>query len=148
MIQAVNCQISGMEELQAALDKGIKQATRAALRRAAKDAVQPWVKLIEDLAPRSDRAFLAEHIAVSAKFKDGGARLEMEIGPVIDAFYGLFLEFGTQELDGTGKDGKHFHHAATEARPFMRPAYEEGQEDVLAGFAEAFGIELEQLGKE
>lgn len=129
MIEGVGVQIIGMEELQEALDKGIKQATRAALRRAAKEAVEPWLKLIEERAPKNT-GFLMEHIVVVTKFKDGGAKLEMEIGPVKKAFYAMFAEFGT-----------HFQ----EAQPFMRPAFEEGQQDVLDGFAEAFGIELHQL---
>jgi HK97 gp10 family phage protein len=129
VIEGLNCQIIGMEELQDALDKGIKQATRAALRRAAKEAVQPWLDLIVEKAPRNT-GFLAEHIAVVTRFKDRGARLEMEIGPVKEAFYALFAEFGT-----------HFQ----EAHPFLRPAFEEGQQDVLEGFAEAFEIELHQL---
>jgi HK97 gp10 family phage protein len=131
MIAGVNCQIIGMEELQEALDQGIKAATRAALRRAAKEAVKPWLDLIMEKAPR-DTGFLAEHLAVVARFKDQGARLEMEIGPVKRAFYALFDEFGTH---------------LQEAKPFLRPAFEEGKDAVLEGFAEAFGIELKELEK-
>jgi HK97 gp10 family phage protein len=125
----ITAKVSGVEELQVALDKKAKQAVRTYIRRAAKDAADIWVKAIEENAPR-DTGFLAEHIAVITRFRDSNTRLEMQVGPVKEAFYALFQEFGTK---------------FQEAQPFMRPAYEEHKEEVLAAFAEAMKVSLEEM---
>ena len=125
----ITCKIEGMEELQETLDKAAKQAVKNYIRRAAKAAGDIWIKAIIEKAPK-DTGFLAEHIAVVTRYLEADTKLEMEIGPVKQAFYALFQEFGT-----------HFQAA----QPFMRPAFEEHKEEVMEAFAEAMKIELQEL---
>ena len=122
----VDVKISGLEKLQADLDKAAKQAVKNYLRSAAKDAAQIWVQAIVDSAPR-DTGFLAEHIEVATRFLELGTKLTLQVGPAPQAFYASFIEFGTQ---------------FQEAQPFMRPAFEEHKEEVLQAFAEAAKVSL------
>jgi len=64
------------------------------------------------------------------KYLEADTKLELHVGPEKAAFYALFLEFGTE---------------FQAAQPFMRPAFEEHKDEVLAAFAEAMNVELKEL---
>jgi HK97 gp10 family phage protein len=125
----ITCKIEGLDELKVTLDKAAKQAVKNYIRRAAKAAADIWVKAIVEKAPR-DTGFLAEHIVVMTKYLEADTKLELHVGPEKAAFYALFLEFGTE---------------FQAAQPFMRPAFEEHKDEVLAAFAEAMNVELKEL---
>ena len=125
----ITAKVTGLEELKANLDRAAKQAVKNYIRRAAKDAAEIWVKAIEENAPHNT-GFLAEHIVVVSRYRDADTRLEMQIGPVKEAFYALFAEFGTKFQT---------------AQPFLRPAFEEHKEEVMQAFAEAMKVELQAL---
>jgi len=125
----ITCKIEGLDELKVTLDKAAKQAVKNYIRRAAKSAADIWVKAIVEKAPH-DTGFLAEHIVVMTKYLEADTKLELHVGPEKAAFYALFLEFGTE---------------FQAAQPFMRPAFEEHKDEVLAAFAEAMNVELKEL---
>ena len=125
----VTASVSGMKELEQTLAVAAKREVKNAIRRMAKEAAEIWIKAIRENAPRLS-GFLAEHINIETHYRDGGARLEVYVGPDPAAFYALFQEFGTR---------------FQEAHPFVRPAFDEHQDDVLQVFAETLKLSLTQL---
>lgn len=133
MIEGLNVEIIGEKELQKALDRGVKQAVRTFLRARLKEPVQNiLIPAMEEKAPK-DKGNLATHINLSVKFKDGDTHVEIEVGPEDVAFYGGLQETGTR---------------FEKPQPWMRPALEETQEELVAGIEEALDLSfIEEFGE-
>lgn len=125
------CEITGLEELKDILNSQMRTQLRKALREAAEQMAQVWIDAIVAKVPR-DTGFLAEHITSLIRYRDGGSSLDLKVGPVKEAFYILFTEFGT---------------AFMAAQPAMRPAYEEHKDEVVEIFAAALQTAIEKLRK-
>ena len=104
--------------------------TRRVLRAALIEAAEPLRYTIGLKAPRSGDArgaTLAEEIVISPARGQDADEVAVAVGPTARAFYGGFQEFGTA------------HHSA---QPFMRPAFDEEVDAVLALIAEILWREL------
>lgn len=131
--------ITGFAELEAALRKLPEEIAGKVLGSALKEASGPIAERASSLAPRSDTPSSGGHMADSISvraIKQEPAPGELEvaywIGPDRKHFYGLFAEFGTR------------HESA---RPFLRPAWDEGAERVLEDFGRTLGTAMERAAK-
>ena len=109
--------IQGLRDLNRRLNalgsKGAKKVVRSAARRGAniiKRAVQREI----DAQGLVDTGFLRKSIRVRTRVTPDGALATVHNG---DAFYGMFYEFGSSK---------------TQAKPFMRPGFEQGSGESLA----------------
>jgi HK97 gp10 family phage protein len=126
----VKVQIEGLAELEQKLRDETKKVAVRTLRRAAKDASEIWENAISERAP-SMTGFLKSQITMSSKAVGGDeGRLQVMVGPSKKAFYGIFQEFGTRYQ---------------KAHPFVRPAFEQTKDAVLAKFVEDLRDELSAL---
>lgn len=152
--------IEGFKELEAALAQIEKKATaKAVMRRALKNAAQPVADAANSYAPVGDDGLLSDSVIVGTKVaneagkvayasvmrgggtkgealaalksaRKGNSTVEMFIGPVVQAFYARFVEFGTApHINGGRFSGT--QHPGTSPQPFMRPAWDAGQQGVL-----------------
>lgn len=108
---------------------------------ALKDAAEPMRRTMASLAPREPGApDIADNIVVSPITRLGsvkGGEWEQKtdteeavgIGPSKSFFYGLFLEYGTVKMG---------------ARPFMRPAFDQGVTRAVTDLAIAMWRRLDQ----
>jgi HK97 gp10 family phage protein len=121
--------ITGGAELVAMLQTLPTKVRRGTLYDLLRVAGEPMRARMGELAPRRPpEPDLADHIVMSPAVKigriEGGrgrARTETEaaiaVGPSGQFFYGIFLEYGTVHMS---------------AQPFMRPAFDATQDEVLA----------------
>ena len=130
--------VEGLKELDAALGELPKSTAKAVLRRILKKAGQPIADTAEQLAPRDDGT-LAESIGVSTKltsrqrsqhrkmFKNDKASVEMFVGAG-----GLpqahIQEFGSENI--------------VTPQPFMRPAWDQHQNEALEIIKTNLGDEI------
>jgi len=116
----VGLKVVGASGIAGALDAMREGVGRPVLVEALRRAAEPMRARMSADAPRSqDAPHLADHIAISEVRAIGGVALDeyeaaVAIGPTGAFFYGSFLEFGW------------VHHP--QARPFVRPAFDEGVE--------------------
>lgn len=130
MPDAVRVEISGLDRLELALRDEMKNVAKKVLRQAGKRAGAIWVEAIEENAPVLT-GHLEANIAMSSRAESGeDGSMTIAVGPTKDAFYGIFDEFGTSKQA---------------AKPFMRPAFEAHQDDVLAVFVDELWNALEDL---
>jgi HK97 gp10 family phage protein len=124
----VTFKILGLKELQHTFQKMTFEGQRTAITKLLRAAAEPIRSRIEAHARIGpDAPHLFEHIvtraATSVKDEDFGGRRLLEshefavtVGPTSDYFYGYFLEHGTVKM---------------RAYPFMRPGFDEGQDEAL-----------------
>lgn len=115
----VMIQTFGAREFDAQLKALGDEARRDVLLDAVTEAAEPMRARMEATAWRGpDAPHIAEHMAISELKIIDGVRLDEQsevavaIGPTKDFFYGWFLEFGWTHRP--------------EARPVVRPAFDEG----------------------
>ena len=134
--------IDGLKDLSDLLATMPQQAAKRYLSRAGEKAAGVVSDALKQSAP-VEIGILEESIVSKKKFSDGDGEttMEIDIGPSKQAYYGMFQEFGTSEVEGTDKNGKHFRHAAQPAQHWMGRAFESIKEKVLSVFAtEALSI--------
>jgi HK97 gp10 family phage protein len=138
----VPIEIDGLAELSEILTTKTAAAAKRYLSRAGEAGAQVFVGALEDSAP-TGIGILEESITWQKKWGTEGDQTTMDInvGPTKQAFWGMFQEFGTQEVEGTDKNGKRFVHAAQPGQHWMGRAFEGSKEAALSAFAtEAIGI--------
>src|SRR5262249_16841850 len=129
----VSVKVTGLKELQAALENIPRNIARRLLREVLRKAAGIWREEMSLRAPRLSEVKLAtnaknvripgdlaRHIGMKVKV-NSGLEGEVQVGPVKRVFWALFLEFGTRKQS---------------ARPFIRPAFEAKRGDVLTRFIE------------
>ena len=108
--------VSGLEDLVATLREH-GHDVRAGLEMVGRSGAEVLRAEMSKRAPVRT-GYLREHIGIGdAKIDEAKGQITIPVGPNNKAFYGLFQEFGTR------------HHPA---QPFMRPAADESQAQVLA----------------
>ena len=135
MARGFTVKVEGLADLERALRELPQANAKAVLRRTMKQAGEPVAKTARALVPK-EHGYLAESIDVSPKLSSRQATMnnkqspvEMYIGPGTDPA-GHLQEFGT----GPG------HHA----QPFLRPAWDQHQTEVLDTIANLTWIEIEK----
>jgi HK97 gp10 family phage protein len=127
--------LRGLDELAKGLRELSQSVRKQALTSALKAAGEPMRDRMSSLAPwGQDDPHLANEIVMSfvrdvegvKATTDGEATLA--IGPSWNAFYGLFLEYGTVKMS---------------ARPFMRPAFDETSDESMAILARELWAAIE-----
>lgn len=163
MSRAVVVSTSGFKELDAALGELPKATARNVLKRTLEKAAEPIAQRARELVP-VDSGDLRDSITVSARLKNkvgnaeysaamrqglgkaaavqalrdarrgaNGSFAEVYIGPAVPkGFYGHLVEFGTSRMA---------------AEPFMRPAWDEGQDRALGIIKEELGNEIIMAAK-
>ena len=148
----VTAKVTGMKELEAALMALDKAATRKTVaRNALKKAGAPIADRANAMAPVGEKRKLKGSVIVSTKItgepgkaayakamrdarraaKGSLPPVTMFVGPVSDAFYARFVEFGTgPRINGGIFAGS--KHPGTRPQPFMRPAWDAMQGEALA----------------
>jgi HK97 gp10 family phage protein len=129
--------VSGLSELEASFKEFIPKAARKAFRNAGFVASQIWVDSMEELAPvrhssgpGREPGFLRGSIGASVRVSAANEALIVHVGPSKAAYYGGFNEFGTSHMA---------------AHPFMRPTFQNHQDDVLAVFVDELWNSLKDL---
>ncbi len=135
MARGFTVKVEGLADLERALQLLPKANAKAVLRRTLIQAGEPVAKTARALVPR-EHGYLAESIDVSPKLSGRQSKLhtkespvEMFIGPGPDPAAHL-QEFGT----GPGH----------QAQPFLRPAWDQHQAEVLDTIANLTWIEIEK----
>jgi HK97 gp10 family phage protein len=152
--------LQGFADLDKALQDIEKQATRkAVLRRALKKAAEPMVKLAQSRVP-VDKGNLVGSIEISAKldkrqaglhkkqFRNNKASVELFLGPSYTlgagGRHGHLVEFGTSPHINGGKFAG-TSHPGTRPQPFMRPAWDQDQQDMLDRLGEEIAADLAKV---
>lgn len=120
--------IHGLPRLRAQFSELKDKSQRAVLRSAIRSAARPVVKEAKLLVP-VDEGDLKAGIKSSVSVKQGGS-VEALIGFEQDDFYGRFVELGTSKMP---------------ARPFLRPALENKQDEVVKIFADAIDAQIQRV---
>jgi HK97 gp10 family phage protein len=134
--------IDGLAELSEMLTTLTPRAAKRYLSSCGEPAAQVVLDAMKSTVP-VHVGILEEELGWQKKFLNDGDETTMEIviGPLRPAFWGSFQEFGTQDLQGMTKEGKHFHHVAQPAQHWMGRAWESCREECLSVFAtQAIGI--------
>lgn len=156
----LDVKVEGFRELEAALAQIEKKATaKAVMRRALRNAALPVAEKANAMAPIGPTGLLSESVIVGTKVENeagdaayakvmraGGTKgaalaamksarkcnstVEMFIGPVVQAFYARFVEFGTAPRINGGRFAG-TQHPGTAPQPFMRPAWDSEQQATL-----------------
>jgi HK97 gp10 family phage protein len=123
----------GGKELQAALKDLSQRVTRKVLLVALEDAAEPIRRRASVLAPRGDSSgvTLRDEIVVGPARGTDTREVAIAIGPSTRAFYGSFVELGTSQQP---------------ARPYLRPAFDEGAEKALVRLKDSIWEELAGRG--
>lgn len=135
-------EIEGLADLSNVLTTLVPAAAKRYLSRAGDAAASVVVEALEESAP-TEIGILEESVVSQKKWgtEDDQTTMDIDIGPTKQAYWGMFQEFGTQEVTGTDKDGKPFHHAAQPAQHWIGRGWEGCKEKTLDVFAtEAIGI--------
>lgn len=150
--------VSGLKDLEKALDQLSKSAGKGVLRRSLKKAAQPMADLAGSLAPVDD-ADLSKSIIVSTKleknsarrhrkmFKDDRAAVEIFVGPDYGlgkgGRHGHLVEFGTDPHINAGQFAGTMH-PGTAPQPFMRPAWDQDRKAMLDRLSRELWAELDK----
>jgi hypothetical protein len=134
-------QIEGLADLSQMLTELAPNAAKRYLSRAGEAAAEVVIEALDDTVPVGV-GILEESITWDKHWLDGDeTTMEINIGPTKQAFWGMFQEFGTQEVTGADRNGKKFHHAAQPAQRWMTNAWLGCRDKCLDVFAtEAVGI--------
>lgn len=135
-------EIDGLAELSEILTTKTAAAAKRYLKRAGDAGAEVFKTAAEESAP-TGIGILEELIVTKTHWEsgDGTTELTIDIGPAKQAYWGMFQEFGTQEVEGTDKNGKRFVHAAQPAQRWLTQAFEGSKEQALSAFGtEAIGI--------
>lgn len=131
--------VEGFKELEDALRKLPEEVAGKVLRAALRKAALPMVEAARQAAPRSDSPGPRGHMADSINVRllkgvegDHDIETHLAIGPDSNHFYGLFQEFGTVHQP---------------ARPFLRPAFDNGAEGALKQFSAELGKGIERAAR-
>ena len=142
--------IEGLAELSELLTQEAPRAAKRYLNRAADPATEVVLDALRETVPVYI-GILEEELSSEKHYEDvdGGTVLTVDIGPLKPASkWGMLQEFGSQEVEGTDKSGKHFHHTAQPGQHWMGRAWESCKDKVLDVFAtEATGIGLDLENK-
>lgn len=138
----VKVEIKGLQEIQAKLESLQHNVARRLLRNAMRTAANVWREEIIRRAPRRS-GILARSITMQQTV-NGELEGEIRVGYFKRAWYAIILEFGRraskkgEKLPGitTSKSRKSKGASYSQARPFIRPAYESKKEEVLQKFVE------------
>lgn len=141
--------IDGLKELSDKLASMPATAAKRYLSRAGEAATEVVVEALQESAPVGI-GILEKSITSQKKWLDGAeTTMDISVGPSKQVFWGMFQEFGTQEVSGVDKNGKKFHHTAQPAQHWMSRGWESCKDKALDAFAtEAIGIlqDLENKG--
>jgi HK97 gp10 family phage protein len=159
----VEVKLRGFDELERALEQIPARAQKSALRNALRAAGKIWQSAMESLVRRGEHhgkgkgaarvfGWLAQHIAISVSAA-GNLAATLKAGPDKSAPWGKFLEFGTgPRLRGNQTGGRQLTGRARmiaqrllgenrmPAYPFVRPAFDETEDEIL----EALRVNLRQ----
>ena len=124
-------EVHGLDELMKKLDQlPSLVSAKNAIARALRKGAEPIRVRAEELAPR-DEDQLAESMMITVTEQSATGAIA-KIGPSRKGFHGHFQEFGTAD------------HAA---QPFLRPAFDEQQEEALRIVGENLAAEIERAMK-
>lgn len=127
-------EIEGLSELSDMLTDIAPSAARRYMRKALGAGADVVQEAAEDTAPEGI-GILEESIVQKAIWSSdddaGTTTLEIDIGPTKHAFWGMFQEFGTQEVIGTDENGKPFHHTAQPGQHWLQRAWESSKDRCL-----------------
>lgn len=139
MANGVTIRVEGLKDLDRALGELTKSAGKAVLRRVAKKALEPFDKAWRQKAPKLS-GDLAQSGGIGTKLtrrqaslnrkREGKASIEIFAGPNNPA--AVPQEFGTVDQ---------------RAQPFVRPAWEQTQDQVLTIVVEGLGSEIDKTAK-
>lgn len=121
---------SGGPELLAAFAQLPAAIGRTAVQNAMKDVVKPMVEDMQSAAPKLTGAAAATITSQVRQVEGQGATVA--VGPTRSGFYLQFAEWGTSKQP---------------ARPFMRPAWDSHQHDILRGLGAAMWARLAAAAK-
>lgn len=124
--------VEGLDQLSDMLTNIAPTAAKRWMRKVVGEGADVTQKAVEDNAPVYV-GVLEESIVQRASFEsgDGETELTIDIGPKKGIFWGSIQEFGSQEVEGTDKNGKHFHHTAQPAQRWVTHAWEDSRDRVL-----------------
>ena len=146
----MSVEIEGLAELSELLTQEAPRAAKRYLARAADPAAQVVLDAMQETVP-VDIGILEEELGKEKSFEDvnGATVLTVNIGPFKPSSkWGMLQEFGSQDVEGTDKSGRHFHHTAQPGQHWMGRAWEASKDKVLDVFAtEATGILLDLQNK-
>jgi HK97 gp10 family phage protein len=118
-------EIEGLEKLSDMLSNIAPTAARRYMRKAVGTGATIVQGELKESAP-AHIGVLEESIVQKASWDtsdDSSEILTVDIGPTKQAFWGMFQEFGTQDVVGVDKNGKKFHHTAQPAQRWMTNAW-------------------------
>lgn len=130
-------EIEGLAELSDRLENMPRRAAKRYINKIVDPGIELLEQALKDTAP-AQIGILEESIVHKKSFEDSGGStiLTVDIGPTRQAFWGIFQEFGTQEVEGQSKkSGRHFRHSAQEGQHWMTRAWESNKEKVLSAIA-------------
>jgi HK97 gp10 family phage protein len=135
--------IEGLQELQATLRTLVPQAAKTAVRRAGKTGGEIWKSAIKENIEREGliaTGAMEDSVKVTSHATDDGVSVSVGVTTVMyparnkgsadTAMAAYFAEFGTEHEP---------------AKPFMRPAFDGHQTDVIEVFEETLDTELQKL---
>ncbi len=126
----VTCTVRGLDELGKQLGENSVTAIKRVLRRVEKEVGKIWIEAIAERAP-VDTGRLEESITYQTQATLTG--MTLYVGPDREGWYGSMQEFGTR---------------FQEPQPFVRPAFEATQDEVIDKFGQVLAEELETLEKQ
>jgi len=131
--------VNGLSELDAKLKELAPALARRAFREAGRAAADIWVQAMKELAPvlsqstkEREAGLLRDSIGASVTISKVNEAMIVHVGPGKQAFYAGFDEFGTRRMG---------------AHPFMRPAFQNHQDDVLNVFVDELWQALGELAE-
>lgn len=131
--------LNGIEELEAKLRELDLRTQASALMGSLKESAEVTRLRAAELAPVGDPAVdphagrLKAHEGMATVPSQSNARTALvRVGPLLDAFYGLFDEIGTAHMV---------------AQPFLEPAFDETKNEVLEKTAQAFKAIVESIAR-
>jgi HK97 gp10 family phage protein len=124
---SVKCTVRGLDELGKQLGENSVTAIKRTLRRVEKECGKIWIEAMQERAP-VDTGNLEESITYQTESTEAG--MTLYVGPDKGGYYGTFQEFGTRFQS---------------AQPFVRPAFEDTQGEVIDKFGQVLAEELQTL---
>jgi hypothetical protein len=145
MVRGVSVSVEGLREVDAALGELPKATGRNVMRRVALARLEPIAEEARRLAPDNPDTGvndLKESIAVSTKLAGYARRLNRRSKSEAEAHMGPAGRGGTKAPpQGTQQEFGNKNHGP---QPFMRPAWDGGQEALLDGIAADLWAEIEK----
>lgn len=125
-------EIEGLKELSEMLTEIAPRAAKRYLKNACQKGADVFKEAAEESAP-TGIGILEESIVTQTHWDEGEGttNLEIDIGPLRSVFWSHLQEFGTQDVTGTDKNGKPFHHTAQPAQRWLTHAFEGSRDRAL-----------------